>query len=662
MGYHFTNRNFYLMLGIDAVCFALALLLSTLIRFDFIPPAEHWQNFWTILPWAVSVKLVLFFAFGLYKGMWRYSGLYDLWRMIQACVAAEVVVIAVMAWLYRFEGYSRGVFVIDGMLTLVLAGGMRMVIRTWYGKNGQLRIPAFWGSARGRGDGRRCLILGAGNAGEQVLRELMEKRDEGHQAIGFLDDNPQKIGRSIHGLPVIGPVQGLGRVVQRQAVDEVLIAMPSATGPQMRRVVGCCEQAGVRFKTIPGISELIDGRVSISQFREVKLQDLLGRKQVELDFSSIASYVQGKVVLITGAGGSIGSELVRQVVRFQPRLLILVDHAESALYAIEMELWYELKFDKHVAVLGRVQDDALMNQIFAQYRPHVVFHAAAYKHVPMLENNPWEAVFNNVMGSKVVMAASSVWEVQQFVLVSTDKAVRPTNVMGASKRLTELLMQAMPPGTTRYMAVRFGNVLGSAGSVIPLFQRQIQRGGPVTVTHPDMTRFFMTIPEACQLIIQAGGMGKGGEIFVLNMGEPVRIQDMARDLIRLSGRVPDKDIQITFTGVRPGEKLFEELITQDEGVVETDHKDIMVLRPDQDPTAQDCNLQSNLPELVEKLIASVSRLNGEEIKARLKAIVPEYKRSSGTTVVTCRDDMSLNKEPSRASFHEDQGKADRLAV
>jgi FlaA1/EpsC-like NDP-sugar epimerase len=303
-----------------------------------------------------------------------------------------------------------------------------------------------------------------------------------------------------------------------------------------------------------------------------------------------------------------------------------------------------------------------MNQIFAQYRPHVVFHAAAYKHVPMLENNPWEAVFNNVMGSKVVMAASSVWEVQQFVLVSTDKAVRPTNVMGASKRLTELLMQAMPPGTTRYMAVRFGNVLGSAGSVIPLFQRQIQRGGPVTVTHPDMTRFFMTIPEACQLIIQAGGMGKGGEIFVLNMGEPVRIQDMARDLIRLSGRVPDKDIQITFTGVRPGEKLFEELITQDEGVVETDHKDIMVLRPDQDPTAQDCNLQSNLPELVEKLIASVSRLNGEEIKARLKAIVPEYKRSSGTTVVTCRHDMSLNKEPSRASFHEDQGKADRLAV
>ncbi len=630
MSHHFTNRNFYIMLGIDAIFFALALLFSTLIRFDFIPPAEHWQNFYTILPWAVSVKLLLFLAFGLYKGMWRYSGLYDLWRMIQACVAAEVVVIAVMAWLYRFEGYSRGVFVIDGMLTLVLAGGVRMVIRTWYGKKGQLRIPALWGRGRGRWDGRRCLILGAGNAGEQVLRELMENRDEGYQAVGFLDDNPQKIGRSIHGLPVIGPVQDLERVVRRQAVNEVLIAMPSATGPQMRRVVGCCEQAGIRFKTIPGISELIDGRVSISQFREVKLQDLLGRKQVELDFSSIASYVQEKVVLITGAGGSIGSELVRQVVRFQPKTVILLDRAESPLYAMQMELEHALRFHDYVSVLGRVQDQELVSRTMAHYRPQVVFHAAAYKHVPLLEVYPWEAVLNNVLGSKIVLEAAACWEVDRFVLVSTDKAVRPTNVMGASKRVTELMMQSMPKGRTRFMAVRFGNVLGSAGSVIPLFQDQIMRGGPVTVTHPDMTRYFMTIPEACQLIIQAGGMGRGGEIFVLNMGQPVRIQDMARDLIRLSGRIPGKDIKIVFTGARPGEKLYEELMTRDEGVVETGHKDIMVLRPEEDPNAQFFDYQSEILEMVEDLIVSASRQHRENIKAKLNSIVPEYEQCEGT--------------------------------
>jgi FlaA1/EpsC-like NDP-sugar epimerase len=638
------NPHFYIMICVDLVLFAMALTFAYLIRFDFAPDSSSWRQMLTVLPFALTVKSGLFMALGLYKGMWRYTDLRDFWRLAYACVISEVSLIAILAWLYRFEGFSRGVFGIDLALSFVFAGGARAAIRTYFLKKGHFKVKSLWPKnlRHEHRPHRRCLIVGAGSTGEKILREIIENPEISYDIIGFLDDDPSKSGRALHGVKILGGVDLLGKVVRKKHVDEVLIAMPSASGSVIRRVVEGCELATVAFKTMPGIGEIIDGRVSLSMFREVCMQDLLGRKQVHLDHSSISSYLTANVVMITGAGGSIGSELVRQVVSFQPQLLVLVDHAESALYAIEMELKYELKWNMYVTVLGRVQDDALMHQVFAQYRPKVVFHAAAYKHVPMLESNPWEAVFNNVMGSKVIMDASSVWEVQQFVLVSTDKAVRPTNVMGASKRLTELLMQAMPPGTTRYMAVRFGNVLGSAGSVIPLFQRQIQRGGPVTVTHPDMTRFFMTIPEACQLIIQAGGMGQGGEIFVLNMGEPVRIQDMARDLILLSGRVPDKNIEIVFTGVRPGEKLYEELITQDEGVIETRHRDIMVLRPDHDPNAQNSGAQSQLPEQVKDLIASVSSLNDEEIKASLEAIIPEYNCSAGKTVVKCRHVKHLN--------------------
>ncbi len=652
------NPHFYVIVCADLLLFVLALTFSYLMRFDFSPELSSWRQMLNVLPFALVVKAGLFMALGLYKGMWRYTDLRDFWRLAQACVIGEVLLIAVLAWLYRFEGYSRGVFAIDLALTFVFAGGARVSIRTYFLKKGQFKVNTLWPRVL-RQKTRpvpRCLIVGAGSTGEKILREIIENPDMSYDIVGFLDDDPSKSGRTLHGVQILGGVDLLTQVVRKKHVDEVLIAMPSAGGTVMRRVVEECEQANVSFKTMPGIGEIIDGRVSLSLFREVNLQDLLGRKQVHLDHSTIISYLTAKVVLITGAGGSIGSELVRQVVYFQPRLLVLVDHAESDLYAIEMELRHELKFDKHVAVLGLVQDDILMHQVFAQYRPHVVFHAAAYKHVPMLEDNPWEAVFNNVMGSKVIMEAAYMWETQRFVLVSTDKAVRPTNVMGASKRLTELLMQAMPPGTTRYMAVRFGNVLGSAGSVIPLFQRQIRHGGPVTVTHPDITRYFMTITEACQLIVQAGGMGQGGEIFVLNMGQPVRMQDMARDLIRLSGRAPDKDIEIVFTGVRPGEKLYEELITQDEGVVETGHKDIMVLRPDQDPNAQTLGVQSQLPELVENLIASASCLDGEEIKSRLKNIVPEYKISSKIPVVQRRHASSPHGKPHHLGHEENRHK------
>lgn len=640
------NPKFYLILGLDIILFSLALLSAYLVRFDFYIPEKHWNDFLTVLPIVVIFKTTLFTCFGLYKGMWRYTDLRDSWRLAQASILAEVMIIALLAWLFRFQGFSRGVFVIDTVLTFLFTGGVRVAIRTYFLKKDHFNIRTIWRKDLNRklSNPSRCLIVGAGSTGEKVLREIIENPDLLYEAVGFLDDDKTKVGKTLHGVPVLNTINSLPQEVRRGKITQVLIAIPSASGPQMRRVVELCEQAGVEFKTMPGISELINGRISLSLFREVNLEDLLGRKQVELSFESISSYLTGKVVLTTGAGGSIGSELIRQIVRFKPETIILIERGESALYNIQMELKHELGFQNYVTILGSVQDQRLMDQVFNQYRPQVIFHAAAYKHVPMLERNPWDAVFNNVVGSKVVMETALRWEAERFVLVSTDKAVRPTNVMGASKRITELIMQTMPQDRTKFMSVRFGNVLGSAGSVIPLFQRQIKRGGPLTVTHPEITRYFMTISEACQLIVQAGGMGQGGEIFVLKMGQPIRIVDMARDLIRLSGKEPDVDIEIQFTGLRPGEKLYEELITQDEGVIETEHKDILVLRPELDPHAPKENLQPRLQDLLDDLCKAALILDGEGIKNRLQKIVPEYSVAEGENVVQAVSEQQIKKQ------------------
>ena len=418
----------------------------------------------------------------------------------------------------------------------------------------------------------------------------------------------------------------LAKIVEDEKVKEILIAIPSATGDQIRRIVDICKTCQIAYKTLPGIGEIIDGRVSIKALRDVNYEDLLGRSPVQLDMEEIRGYLDGKVVLVTGCGGSIGAELCRQIVRFRPQMLILVDASEANLFHIEMELHSELDGDRCRAVLGRVQDEKLMASVFQTYRPQVVFHAAAYKHVPMLEKNPWEAVFNNIIGSRVIMEMARRHEAERFVLVSTDKAVRPTNVMGASKRVTELLLHALQGAGTRFMAVRFGNVVGSSGSVIPVFRNQIEQGGPVTVTHPEVRRFFMTIPEAAQLILQAGGMGQGGEIFILKMGTPVKIVDMARDLIRLSGREPDRDVKITFTGLRDGEKLYEELITVGEGIVSTKHEKIMVLRTDGQMglAASGQALSALLDAQLAELYAAADRFDAPAIKQKLREIVPEY--------------------------------------
>jgi FlaA1/EpsC-like NDP-sugar epimerase len=395
----------------------------------------------------------------------------------------------------------------------------------------------------------------------------------------------------------------------------------------MRRIVECCEAAGVRYRIVPGLGDLMAGKVSVKALRDVRYEDLLGRPPVELDVEGVAAYLKDKRVLVTGAGGSIGAELCRQVAAFKPETLILLDASEPSLYAIQMELKHRMGYLKYVTALGSMTNEKLVDNLFAQYRPHVVFHAAAYKHVPMLERNPWEAVRNNIRGTRLVMEAAVANGAERFLLVSTDKAVRPTSVMGASKRVCERIMVAMEGDGTRLMAVRFGNVLGSSGSVIPLFRDQIARGGPVTVTHPEVTRYFMTIPEACSLILEAAGMGTGGEIFVLEMGTPVKIADMARDLIRLSGKEPDREIKIAYTGLRAGEKLYEELITGGEDVVQTSHEKILVLQNDGDRRSPEelAMFRENLFAALEDLYIAADAYSSEEVLRKLEGVVPDFK-------------------------------------
>jgi len=617
------NIHFYLMLLSDALLFAASLTLAYLFRFEFSVEEPFLSQLKVLLIVIPFVKLCVFFPFGLYTGMWRYTSTRDFWRLLQASATSTLLIMAFILITYRFQGYSRAVFLMDGGLTFLFIGGLRMVIRTFYrrlNRNGHvIFVPP-------GGRKQRILIIGAGAAGEKILREIMENDDLPHQVVGFIDDDRKKQGRSIHGIPILGPLNQLAKIIEDEAVMEILIAIPSATGDQMRRIVETCKACRIPYKTLPGIGEIIDGRVSIKALRDVNYEDLLGRSTVQLDMQGIQGYLEGKTVLVTGCGGSIGAELCRQIVRFQPQTLILVDASEANLFYVELALRNELNFDRCRAVLGRIQDDKLMTDVFERYHPQVVFHAAAYKHVPMLENNPWEAVLNNILGSRVIMEMARRNGTERFVFVSTDKAVRPTNVMGASKRVTELFLPAFEgAGPTRFMAVRFGNVVGSSGSVIPVFLKQIEQGGPVTVTHPEVARYFMTIPEACQLILQAGAMGEGGEIFILKMGKPVRIADMARDLIRLSGREPN-DVKIIFTGLRQGEKLYEELMTSGEGVVPTGHDKIMVLRATShtDACSTPDERMARLDAQLTGLYAAAERLDAEAIKKKLNELVPEY--------------------------------------
>ena len=629
------SKNLFVLILADMVLLAISYLLAYVVRFEaHIGANELLVIKQTIVP-VVLCKLSVFYFFNLYRGMWRYTGIVDLLNVIKAVVVSFLFIITVILMLSRFQGFSRSVFIIDALFSLILIAGTRLVIRLL------LSTTIFSLNKNGinSNEHKKMIIIGAGDAGEKVVREIYDNPKMKYRIVGFVDDDKNKVGKQIHGIKVLGSIDELKKIVKNEGVDEILIAVPSAVGKEMRRIVETCDLTRILYKTLPGMGEIIDGKISIKAIRDISYKDLLGRHLVQLENDKISKFLKDKRVLITGAGGSIGSELCRQICKYEPSLVVLFDAGESNLYSIQMELKHVVTYLKYRAVLGRIQDKGLVDEVFRKYKPDVVFHAAAYKHVPLVERNPWEAVYSNIVGTNTLVKAAIAHKVGRFVLVSTDKAVRPTNIMGASKRVTEKIVQShLSCPATKFMAVRFGNVIGSSGSVIPLFRHQIEKGGPVTVTHPEITRFFMTIEEASQLILQAFTMGEGGEIFILEMGTPVKIVDMARDMIRLSGKEPDTDIEIKFIGLRPGEKLYEELITEGEGIVKTEHEKILVLKnnvPTKVRTLQESefNNLSYLEEKIRELKALADTHDARGIKAKLKEVVPEYAMSEDEAVV-----------------------------
>lgn len=623
------RRNFLVVLGVDVLVLAAAWYAAHLVRFEFVVPSERLALFKRVLPVILTVKIVSFYFFDLYRGMWRYTSISDLLNIIKASAVSSLLIITIVLLGTRFEGFSRSVFIIDWCLTILFISGFRLSVRLYFevfseDKPSKVAVKALFRPLRKKRPGfKNLLIIGAGDCGEKIYREIRGNTRLGYNVVGFLDDHPTKMGMKIHGIPVLGPVRNIGPVARSVKADEALIAIPSANSEQMRTIVAHCKESGIRFKTVPGMGELINGKVTVNAIREVAYRDLLGREVVRLDEVRIGTCLRGRSVLVTGAGGSIGSELCRQICRFRPERIALYERAESFLYELELELKQDFSDIRILPLLADIRDRRQLEKAFEASKPQVVFHAAAYKHVPMMELQPWKAIKNNILGTRNLIDVAKKFDVERFVFVSTDKAVRPVNVMGASKRAAELLVQSQNgrgQSGTHFMIVRFGNVVGSIGSVVPLFKKQIEKGGPVTVTHPEATRFFMTIPEACQLILQAGAMGEGGEIFVLDMGTPIRIADMARDLIRLSGLEPDVDIKIDYIGLRPGEKLYEELITEGEGILPTNHDKIMVLK------GAECPL-GVLNGAIDELAKLAREQDANRIKLKLREIVAEYQPS-----------------------------------
>lgn len=579
----FSRTNFLTrksQFALDAAVLMSAFVLAYLLRFDFDIPERDTQHMLYQLPFVLLLQLLILWRAGIYAFIWRYVGMAEVSAFITAALLAALPLILMRTWLPEALQPARIPLSITLMDTVFAFGGvlaMRVLRRAIY-ERGSKRQNATRQPQNGFAK-KPVLLIGAGRAGVMVAREIRRRGDMGLDVKGFIDDNPEKAGSVIQGVKVLGRAEDIPQLVSELNIDHVVISFAEASRREFRRILDICEQAKVRVRTVPGIYELLQGNLKVSRIRDVQIEDLLGREQVQLDAESMRRFLAGKTVMITGAGGSIGSELVRQVVRFQPTRLLLVERAEFALFSIEQELHNAGLNVEALSLVADVGDRARMEAIFQNYRPQVILHAAAHKHVPMMEFNPSEAIRNNVLATRSLGELASEFGVETFVLISTDKAVCPTSVMGASKRVAELVIQDLNQSrATRFLAVRFGNVIGSTGSVIPTFRAQISRGGPVTVTHPEMVRYFMTIPEAAQLVLQAGAIGEGGEIFILDMGEPVRILDLAKDTITLSGLKPFEDIDIVFTGIRPGEKLFEELETTEEKMIRTLHPKIFIGR------------------------------------------------------------------------------------
>ncbi len=551
----------------DLLMVAAAWVAAHLLRYNLQPEPEAWRALLQALPVVLAVQGLVQWRLGLYRGLWRFASLPDLWNILRAAVLGIVLAALALFLINRLEGVPRSVLVLYPLLLVFLLGGPRLLYRLW-------RDRGFPVQRLDRG--RRVLLLGAGKAGEQLVRDMLRQGE--YLPVGLLDDERRLRGARVHGVPVLGTLDELPRVAVETGAELLVIAMPSATGEQMQRAVALCEATGLPFRTLPRMEDLMAGRVGVEALRRVGIEDLLGREPVTLDWEAVSESLAGRTVLVTGGAGSIGAELCRQVGRLGPAALVVLDQAENGLYEVERELRGLFPGLALHCRLGSVTDPAAVERLMARHRPQVVFHAAAYKHVPLLEAQPREAIVNNVLGTRIVAEAARRHRCESFVLISTDKAVNPANVLGATKRVAELICQAYGAqgDGTRFVTVRFGNVLGSAGSVVPLFRRQIEAGGPVTVTHPQVERFFMTIPEACQLILQAAAIGKGGEVFVLDMGRPVRIRDLAEQMIRLAGREPGRDIPIVYTGLRPGEKLREELFYATERHRDTCHEKILL--------------------------------------------------------------------------------------
>ena len=609
----FINKNRKLVLiAIDTLSIFLSFFIAFLLRFDFKIPTEFLPIFFYVLPFITFLQVFTFYVSGFYNVIWRFTSLWDMIGIAKAIIISNSITIMFLGFSTGFSGYPRSIFFIFFFFFFLITSLSRILVRLYHShyKNFIVHKNSF--------PKKRLILIGAGKTGEKIIRELKSSRDSAYTPIGLVDDDLSIQGSTIHGIRVLGLVSDLTSIAQD--FDEILITAPSASVDQLRIFINICKNTGKKYKTVPSLSELIDKDVSISTIRNVSYKDLLGREEVKLDMNSIEKIMNGKRVLITGAGGSIGSELVIQCLKFNPSEIICLDNSEENIFNLEQKLSLSQNRTIIKYYLCTINDKNELAKPFLDNRPHIVLHAAAYKHVPIQENHPWSSVKTNIGGTLRLVKLSDLYKVDLFVLVSTDKAVNPVNVMGATKRVSEKIIQSYNQiSKTSFMAVRFGNVLGSSGSAIPIFEKQIKNGGPLTITHPEMTRYFMSIQEASQLILQCAALGKDGEIFLLEMGKPIKILQMAKDLIRLSGLEPDVDIPIAFTGIRPGEKLYEELQLKDEKKANTDHNKIMILKDE-----NLIELWSTFKIKIKNLLESGEELNVDKIQKNLKEVLPNY--------------------------------------
>ncbi len=594
---------------LDAGITIISLYLSLVLRFDNKVPKQYLALFKQTYTEAAVIAICGFLIFNLYNRIWRYASINEL---ISIVLATSFSALTLLGYTFMIsETFPRSIYILFWLLLTTFVGGSRFVLRTFDGVAPILR--------RSEG-GRNVMVIGAGEAGSMVIQEFNKHPDLKMRPVAIIDDDENKHGMRIHGVKVYGDRAQVPEVVSRKNIKEIVIAMPSIDRLQIREIVNICSGTKCKLRIVPGVYELLDGKVNVKRLRDVKIEDLLGRQPVKVNLPEISGYLKDKVVLVTGGGGSIGSELCRQIARFEPTELVIFDISENNIYDLEFDLKTSFPKLKYTSLIGSVRDKGRLESVFEKHRPTVVFHAAAHKHVPLMEQNATEAIKNNVFGTLNVTEVANKYKVDRFTLISTDKAVNPTNIMGASKRIAEIIVQKMSmESDTVFSAVRFGNVLGSEGSVVPLFRKQIENGGPVTVTDPEVIRYFMTIPEATQLVIQAGALAKGGEIFILDMGEPVKIVDLARDMIRLSGLEPEVDVDIKYIGLRPGEKLFEELLLSEEGVTATKYRKIFIAKP----TFTDANTFEDELKGLKRLIFK----SNVDFKNVIKKIVPNYKCS-----------------------------------